>query len=307
MKHLRVFWLLVGDKNTGSSRIHGHNIHNEFIKKGIFSKILKQGIKPFSIREMIWLVLNLKKGDLLILQKRKEFSLIKILRLLKLKGVSIAFIDCDLPVCNPSLVDYFDFIICTSEKLYELYSYKYPTRNITYIPDAVEYNKKEKIEFEKKAIYFGWLTESRLEKIESLKNLFKNIDWELLTMSNSENADIIWKNWQKKETYEIISKYGVSIIPVDDNESSKYKSANRVLQSLALGNIVLCGDIEAYRNVIISGVNGFICSDMDDWTKALTDISDETRRLEIIEKGYDTAQRFTLDKIILSWISFLKL
>lgn len=306
-QHKRVFWLLVGNKNTGSSRIHGYNVHKALLAKGIRSKILKQGTAKFSRKEKIKILLSLKKGDLLVLQKRKELYLKNILRLLKFKGVSIAFIDCDLPVCDPLLTKYFDYIICTSKKLTKLYAEKYPEKKIAYVPDAVEYYNKKQISFEKKAIYFGWLTDSRIKKIQFLKDLFKQYDWDVFSMSNKEKADIVWKKWYDEETFQIISNYAVSIIPIDDVNAAKYKSANRVLQSLALGNIVLCGDIEAYREVINHGENGFICSSTEDWVKALSCITEDSKREQIIEKGYETAKKYSIDKIILLWISFLNL
>jgi|SRR5690554_2934924 len=307
MRHKRVFWILVGDKNTGSSRIHGYNVHEALIKKGIQSKIQYNSTRALTRKEKLKLLLFLRKGDLLILQKRKELSLKKLLRYLKLKGVKIAFIDCDLPVCDITLVQYFDYIICPSIRLTELYKSKYPKKNIVYIPDAVEYFANNVPSYNKKAIYFGWLTEDRRKKIEDLKTLFKTVGWNVFTMSNKKEADIPWFNWRDEERFNIIGQYNVSLIPVVEDEASKYKSANRVLQSLALGNIVLCGDINAYREIIINGDNGFICSTPDQWLDALKQISNENKRDEIIKKGLETAENYSMDKIILKWISFLQL
>ncbi|EMY80811.1 glycosyltransferase [Psychroflexus gondwanensis ACAM 44] len=307
MKHKRVFWVLIGNENTGSSRIHGHKVHQALLRKGIKSKILKQGNSTLTLKKKIWMLLFLKKGDLLILQKRKELSLRKLLSLLKFKRVNIAFIDCDLPKCDDSLVKYFDYIIGTSKNLFQLYQRHHPQKKVRYIPDAVEYFEKKKYIHNKKAIFFGWLTESRIEKINSLKKLFESLGWEIHTMSNNPQADIKWNDWKKIETFEIISQYSASLIAVDDDMLSKYKSSNRVLQSLAVGNIVLCSDIEAYREVIVEGENGFICSSALEWKNALNQISDQNKRNKIIERGYETAQNYTMDKVILKWIYYLEL
>ncbi|WP_179376473.1 glycosyltransferase [Winogradskyella wichelsiae] len=309
MQHKRVFWMLVGGKNTGSSRIHGYNVHEALLQKGISSKIIHRGNRKLTRKQKLRLLIILKKGDLLILQKRKDIDLSRLLHLLKIKGVHIAFIDCDLPKCEDSLVKYFDYIICTSTELTQLYQSKHPYKNITYIPDAVEYfalNLPTPVS-NKKAIYFGWLTEARLQNIESLKLLFKTLEWGICTMSNNEKADIQWFNWRDKETFDIISKHSVSLIPVDNEEASKYKSANRVLQSLAIGNIVLCSDITSYREVINNGENGFICTSPEEWLSALNEISNQDRRDDIVKKGWETAQNYCMDKIIMNWISFLNL
>ncbi|HAB28699.1 MAG: hypothetical protein CMP05_00225 [Xanthomarina sp.] len=307
MRHKRVFWILIGDKNTGSSRIHGYNVHEALIKKGIQSKIQYNSTRALTRKEKLKLLLFLRKGDLLILQKRKELSLKKLLRYLKLKGVKIAFIDCDLPVCDITLVQYFDYIICPSSNLSELYKNKHPNKLVTYIPDAVEHFSNKIPSNNNKAIYFGWLTDNRMEQVKSLKKLFKSVDWDLVIMSNRREADIPWFNWEDEERFHIIGQHNVSLIPVVGDEASKYKSANRVLQSLALGNIVLCGDIEAYREVIVNGKNGFICSTPDQWLNALKELSNENKRSEIIKKGFETAENYSMDKIILKWISFLQL
>lgn len=307
MQHKRVFWMLVGNKNTGSSRIHGYNVHEALIKKGIFSKVLYSNPASLTKKQKLRLLFSLRKGDLLILQKRKEKSLIKVLSYLKIKGVSLAFIDCDLPLCNFSLLQHFDYIICPSKSLSELYKSEYPDRNIIYIPDAVEYYSYEAQSFNNKAIYFGWLTEDRAHQINSLKTLFNSVEWDVSVMSNSNEADIPWFDWNNEERFQIIGQHCVSIIPVVNNETSKYKSSNRVLQSLALGNIVLCGDIEAYKEVIKHGENGFICSTPDQWLNALKEISNHNRRKEIIQNGMKTAEDYSMDKVILKWISFLEL
>lgn len=307
MQHKRVFWILIGDRNTGSSRIHGYNVHEALLKKGIKSKILHSSARLLTKKEKIKLLFSLRKGDLLILQKRKEISLKKLLYYLKFKGVSIAFIDCDLPICDDALIPYFDYIICPSISLTELYRSSHPKKNVEYIPDAVEYFTNNTPSYNKRAIYFGWLTDNRAKHIKSLKVIFKSVDWEVYIMSNKKDADIPWFNWGDEDRFNIISQHCVSLIPVVDDEASKYKSANRVLQSLALGNIVLCGDIVAYRDIINNGENGFICSTPEQWIAALKVIANEDYRLEIIKNGFKTAQNYTMDKIVLNWISFLKL
>lgn len=309
MRHKRVFWILVGNKNTGSSRIHGYNVHDALLKRGVKSEILFNKSRSLTKKEKIKILVSLKKGDLLILQKRKERSLLKLLFYLKLKSVRIAFIDCDLPKCDDSLVKYFDYIICTSTELTLLYQNEYPDKSVTYIPDAVEYFSKSTLRpiYNRKAIYFGWLTEERLQKIEFIKTLFKPLEWDIYTMSNNEKSDIPWSNWGDDETFDTISQYTVSIIPIDHNKASKYKSSNRVLQSLAVGNIVLCSDITAYREIINNGENGFICSRPEEWVGAINEIANQDRRNEIVKKGLETAQNYTMDKIILKWLSFLQL
>lgn len=307
MKHKRVFWMLVGGRNTGSSRIHGYNVHEALIKKGVQSKILSNSPRKLTKKEKIKIFFNLKRGDLLILQKRKEISLKNLLYYLKIKGVSIAFIDCDLPICDNSLVQYFDYIICPSKSLTELYKSNHPEKEVIYIPDAIEYLSETVPSYNKKAIYFGWLTEDRRNRINSLRTLFKTVNWDIVTMSNKEDSDIPWYNWSDEERFDVIGQYCVSLIPVVDDEASSYKSANRVLQSLALGNIVLCGDIAAYREIINNGENGYICSSPDQWIKALEEISDQKNRDQIIRNGIDTAKDYTMDKIILQWITRLKL
>lgn len=307
MKHSRVFWFLVGNNNTGSSRIHGFNIHNALLKKGIKSKIFKQSLSSLSIKEMLWMSIYLRKGDLLILQKLKDFSQLYFLSFLKIKGVHIVFVDCDLPICSPNMAKRCDYIICTSKKLYQLYYKSYPEIKIRYIPDAVEYFIKKQKKYSKRAIYFGWLTASRQKKINDLKNIFYNNGWQIITMSNKKSADIFWKSWNKKKTYNIISEYCVSVIPIDDSKISKYKSVNRVVQSLALGNIVLCDDIESYKEVIKDGLNGFICKTPSDWETVLNKLSNEDFRNKIIREGYKTAEQYEINKIVYEWIEFLEI
>lgn len=305
MKHKRVFWMLVGNENTGSSRIHGYNIHNALLKKNIYSEVLLGYNRKITFKKILKLVLYLKSNDILIVQKIENPSLTNLLKLLKIKGVRLAYIDCDLPVLNKTQVKYFDYIICPSKKLQKLYQNTYPKKNILFIPDAVEYYIKTPPPYNKKAIYFGWLTNERLDLLNSLKSEFLKHNWEIVTMSNREKADVKWKDWHSEATFEIINDYCVSVIPIDSSESAKYKSANRVLQSLALGNIVLCGDIDSYNEVIEHGENGFICNKPEDWADALHKISKTEIREKIIKKGYEVAEKYHIDNVVEMWISNL--
>lgn len=307
MRSKRIFWILIGDEKTGSARIHGYNVHKSLIKKNVFSKIIHKSGNKLSFKKQARIFFSLRKGDILILQKRKDFSLNKLLFFLKLKRIKIAFVDCDLPICDRNLVRYFDYIICPSKKMTELYKENYPQKNIKYIPDAVEYYHSKANSYNQKAIFFGWLTDERLKEVNRLKKLYSKYGWDVITMSNRDIADIKWRDWGSKQTFQLIGQHTVSIIPTDSNDSALYKSANRVLQSLALGNIVICGDIESYREVIVDKVNGFICSQEEDWVNALKIIADENKRSKIVNNGFQTAQNFNIDKIVLEWMKFLKI
>jgi hypothetical protein len=128
--------------------------------------------------------------------------------------------------------------------------------------------------------------------------------WQLITISNWPDADYPWSD----RAYELISQADAVVVPSFANDDwALSKSANRVLQSMALGVPVLASPIPSYKETIVNGINGFLCENENDWIENLVCLTDETRRRQMSQTAYEyVSQRFSLAEIGPIWIDTLE-
>ena len=314
----RVFWLLSGGINIPSSRIHGFNIHRQLLELGYSSTILfhfernlyNLPIKPTQFKRFLGIF---SSNDSLVIQKFKDPHTLAFILFLKknIPQLRIVFIDCDLPI-SQNIAENVDILICPSQYLCQKYQNS-GIKNVTYIPDSPEKfdpdnlkgqrSKKEKF----KGVWFGVSTPKRWADIQNLKNqiiLNSEINWKLETITNHPQADYPWS----LDVYSELKNYDAVFIPCfNPTEAEKVKSANRLLQSMALGIPVLSSPIPAYLEIIVNQKNGFICYTKDDWLSALKQLENQTFSNKIRKNAFTTSQSYQLKKIIPQWIETLSL
>lgn len=303
----KIVWTFIGDETVGSSRIHGYNIHEKLLELGYNSQVLYKPIKwldsyIFSTIEKDFLK-YFNEGDVFIVQKIKDVKYTKVLEELRLKKVHLVFIDCDTPI-PLYYKDYFDTIICPSKFLVDLYKEK-GFANVYCIEDCPEiFIEKSDVKEAKKCLWFGQYSDEKWKEVAYLNEQLKDSMWQLKTLSNSPKADFIWD----KNAFKTISKFDAVLIPIleKDKESVKVKSSNRVLQSMALSVPVLAHQIPSYASVIKNEENGFLITN-NNWKEALEKLANQEFKEAIIQNGFKTAKKFSLDKKITDWISALQL
>jgi hypothetical protein len=310
----KVIWFFVGNPVfIASSRIHAWNIHQKLVSLGFSSYY---AYLPAHIEEAIPLLPSdydrfanlVQAGDVVVLQKLKNPINIPILQLFRNLKLRIVLIDCDLPVVAET-ARLVDLIICTSTALCD--EYKKHGLQAAYIEDCPEfyYENVQKSRRDKLHCYwFGdgsprkWKDVLQLKRILSSDSRLQN--WELITISNHPDADIKWDSHylQKAKEADVIA------VPVfDSSADSTVKSANRVLQSMALSVPVICSPLPSYMHVVSSGKDGIVCATEDEWKQAFLQLQDETCRHQVAKAGFNTAQRYHIDIMIEQWIRVLGL
>ena len=209
----RLFWVFVGTRNIASSRIHGYRIHDKLVELGFSSHILFEPNKwtdKFMFRGLENIVLNgLKKGDTLILQKVKDPAYLNLLLSLKQKGVKLGFIDCDLPLPDYYL-GYFDFIVCPSNYLKNIYLENGFT-NVIHIPDTPEVYRMPESKLRDagvKVVWFGNSTNGQWKNVEFIKNALEVYSFRFDSVSDHADATIKWN----ANAFDVISTYDISLI-----------------------------------------------------------------------------------------------
>jgi hypothetical protein len=319
MANNKIVWFLVGNPlRIASSRIHGLNVHNKLVDKGYNSFL---SYIPNHIEEKI--PIQLKKinnnsfpligGDIIVLQKIKSHLNYPLLADLKKKGIKIVFIDCDLPI-SQMVAGIADVTICTSLALCSIY--KNEGFNALYIEDCPEFYweelKNSTNDLNLKCYWFGDGSDEKWKEVSFLREIIKKnsihlnkSNWELITISNHSESNIIWKY---ENFFQHLTNADAIVLPIfNKDESTLVKSANRLIQSMAISKPVICSPIPSYLKVIKNWENGVICENELEWVNAFNILEDSTLRREIGQNAYKTSLQYHLDNTIEKWVLSLGL
>jgi len=310
----KILWFLWANPTfTASSRLQGLAIHLQLKKLGYASGIAYMPTSfertiPFSpsVEKALPQLLNF--GDIVILQKCKANNNLPLIQFFKRMEVTVLLIDCDLPIAQ-DVGKLVDRIICSSEILRAAYSIT--NEQSIFIEDAPE-RFEEKTLFQEKnkltCVWFGDGTGHRWEDVQKLKTLFEDprlSRWELITISNHAEATI---RWQPDYLTTISKLADVVALPVfNQDEVNAAKSANRLLQSMALSIPAICSPIFSYRTIAEKEKGVIVCDTDEDWTNAFLLLEDIVLRKEISKQAFRSAQKYRLEDRIKQWEVTLQL
>jgi hypothetical protein len=180
-----------------------------------------------------------------------------------------------------------------------------------YIEDAPEWYVKRTATIEKsrlKCFWFGDGSHQRWSNVEKLKNILKDprlSRWELVTISNHTDATIRWRPDYLKTLSEHADAIALPIFT--DEEASSYKSANRLLQSMALSLPTICSPILAYQNIAAQAKGMIVCKTNEEWVNAFITLQNTATRHRLATEAFESAQKYNLDYRIQEWIDVLTL
>jgi len=306
-----VGWILLGDLNTGSSRIHGINIHNFLLKKGITSTIFQTNS---SMKHFLTLSLGernnlLNSGiNVLIFQKVYGKEAVSLAKAAKSRGIKTVFLVSDiLDKEMDRMVAVVDSLVVTSEFLQKHYCGKYGVMPIA-IDDALEIDEGViKVHERKDSVQLVWVGhEFNWKTLDIVYEALRQIDdpgYSLKTISNHPAADVAW---DLKTVHSEILSGDVVIIPTIDNICWNVKSNNRLTMCMALGIPVIASEMPAYEKIIKCGHNGFLARNTEDWVRCLLELKDVVLREKIGAEARRTViPRYSIDVIGEEWISKL--
>ncbi len=308
---MSVRWFLCGNETTPSARIHGINVHDKLVSLGYASQIVHKPHRYmedlyFHTRTIGLISMLVPKNDTAVFQKVCGARTVKLINKLKQKGVRIVFIDCDLPL-KPAAASLADIVVCPSAELCNLYIAA-GISNVTFIDDAVEtFMPPSTVRKNKKTVL--WFGKSGLGKWDAVtwfnREILPSISnrWEFITVSDHKQATFPWK---AATAPSIINKADLVVIPVPATEADQVKSANRCTQSLALGVPVLSNNLPSYRTVIRDYHNGLVTDVKEEWISFMKKLENDEYLNGMKSKAFASAAPFSMDEIILKWISLLK-
>jgi glycosyltransferase involved in cell wall biosynthesis len=304
-----VGWLLLGDINTGSSRIHGINIHNYLLRQGIKSVIYQTSPTMNSA-----LVLTDKEqskvissgADILIFQKVFDDKAIAFAQKARQAGKKTIFLLSDKH--ETEMINAVDQLVVTSDFLKEYFDSNFGTDAVV-IEDAIEvdtsvvkqHGDKERLEL----VWVGhgdhWKT---LDIIHEAMKGFDDPPFILKTISNHPDADI---PWNLTTVAKDILAGDIAVIPTLNNDWGKGKSNNRLTMFMALGLPVIASPIPTYAKIVNNGKNGFLAATKEEWMQCLILLKDATLRQKIgTQAKSDVVKAYSIETIGEQWFALLR-
>lgn len=310
----KILWFLWANPTfTASSRLQGLAIHHQLKKLGYASGIAYiptafERAVPFSnaIEKELPCLLNV--GDIIMLQKCKDKINLPAIQFFKKLGVTIVLIDCDLPI-SEELGKVVDRVICTSQLLRAAYEKinVYPS----FIEDAPERFEERKLFSDKEKLTCAWFgdgTGHRWQDVQKLKTLFEDSRlsrWELITISNHAEATIAWHPDYLNTIFKQADVVALPVVNLD--EVSSAKSANRLLQSMALSIPTICSPILSYLAVAETSQGVIVCETDEDWVNAFLFLENTANRKRYSQAAFQSAQKYSLERRIPQWVQAMQL
>lgn len=151
-----------------------------------------------------------------------------------------------------------------------------------------------------KAGFFGMGGNSWLIS-DWLRDVIEEAGYEIILCTEWDNATHPWTvdGWA-----DVMNECDVVLCPqrVDVQPA---KSSVKATVAMALGLPVLCSPLQAYKEIIKDGENGFICDTKEEWKEALIKLKDCNLRKKIGQAGKASVIDYSLPAITSQWIDTL--
>jgi glycosyltransferase involved in cell wall biosynthesis len=75
--------------------------------------------------------------------------------------------------------------------------------------------------------------------------------------------------WSEATEVTALARGDIGLMPLPDDEWARGKCGFKIIQYMALGLVPVASAVGANRDIIEDGIDGFLCRDEADWTRAL--------------------------------------
>ena len=286
------------DLKNPSVRVRRYNVHLKLVSMGITSFVRSD----YYTTPLYQLVGELMPYDIVIFTQIAQMDSV-LMRLLKDLGKKIVFDHCENLFnigAEDACMKIADTISCCSTLLAELTNSN-GYANTVILRDPVEEitvdHKYEAVGRRLRAGFMGMGGNSYL--VENLRSAVEKADYELVTITEWENATIKWtlENW-----HNALNTCDVVLCP----QTFPAKSNIKVTTAMALGFPVIASPIRAYQEVICQDHNGYLCWANEEWDRYLILLKDEKKRRMIGEAAKNSVQEYTLEFISNQWLEMFK-
>jgi GT2 family glycosyltransferase/tetratricopeptide (TPR) repeat protein len=301
-KDLKVVWLIpVCDASNPSVRLRRLIIHEKLKSLKVDSRIV-EGYQHMGVQEV-----RDKVGDanIVVFTSFGKHEL-DLMRDMHASGRKVAFDHCEGIFGFPFEDDCMheaDAILCCSSKLEEMTRTK-GFKHTTVLKDSVEEREPKKshqyLERERpKACFLGMGGNSFLVS-DYLKDVISAAGYDLVLITEWDNATIKWNpdTWPDD-----LTACDVALCPqrVDVQPG---KSSVKATTAMAFGMPVIASPLQAYKEVIVHGENGYIAETKEDWKKALLALKDVNVRRRIGKAAKKAVAPYRIHNNIQNYVKF---
>jgi glycosyltransferase involved in cell wall biosynthesis len=128
-----------------------------------------------------------------------------------------------------------------------------------------------------------------MELYDVISDLEKKYEFEFLVISD-ESPELDLKSfrylkWNKTTEIEDLLKMDVGVMPLKDDLWANGKCGFKALQYMSLGIPALVSPVGVNTKIVDHGINGFICSNQQDWSNNLEKLLLDENLLQEISKA----------------------
>jgi glycosyltransferase involved in cell wall biosynthesis len=201
------------------------------------------------------------------------------------------------PGKTKDIIEHVDYVLAGNQYLAD-YAMNH-NKNVTVIPTTIDLSYHHLNEISSKVICIGWTGsfstlpyfELLLPVLKRLKDEFAQLQFKIIVDEEKyySQIDTFTTKWSKSTEIDELNSISIGIMPLPNDEWTKGKCGFKGLQYMALKKACVMSAIGVNREIIESGVNGFLASTDEEWYNHLKNlINDEELRDRIAKKGYDT-------------------
>lgn len=127
-----------------------------------------------------------------------------------------------------------------------------------------------------------------------------------LALNNVEVRHIVW---DQETEFQDLSAFDIGIMPLEDDEWSRFKCGLKLLQYMALGIPAVASPVGVNADIIEQGVNGFCARTEEEWYESLRQLLDspEQRKLLGLRGRKTVEEQFDVEKNSLVLKQYLEL
>ncbi|UCS95833.1 glycosyltransferase family 4 protein [Echinicola marina] len=151
--------------------------------------------------------------------------------------------------------------------------------NIMDLPTVIDLNKYQLGPVKENAtVKIGWIgSPTTLKYLDQLKPVFEGLKKEeaftLHIIANGQGIGLFDLEktlyWSEQEEVAMIQQLDIGIMPLNDTPWEQGKCAYKLIQYMACGLPVIASPIGMNKEVVRHGVNGFLASSHEEWTRYL--------------------------------------
>jgi glycosyltransferase involved in cell wall biosynthesis len=323
---MRIGWVAIGNENTGSTRNFVINTHIYLKKIGLDSFILS--LNPYYFPDILNDINKIKTSIItnnlthVIFQKVLGPKAKELVKFCKENYIKTIYNNGDW--YYEDFYKEFDLIFVGSSYIKNILINEYKLKNVEIMYDMLETSTSFfKNHINKEKLTLGWFGNKGkiLEFSSFINKLSLPFSYEVISISNTLPTDKIRATiemgdgtaapWDIDLLYKILyTSVDILILPINITEENKKiqyaKTANRLFPALQIGIPVVCTPIPSYTEVITNGVNGVLCSNIEEWKEQLFNLKKIELRNSLAKKGIEIITKFYPEKIVNYFLEKIK-